>query len=214
MRSQSHVDALHNSPFPCIAMPVSGRAMPDSIDEQEGILSHSKFYSLLTISIIAIAAFLSIPVHAEPAPAGTDQIATGMVAVSKPVAETMTIPRSLLNRGLSLVGTRYRYGGTSPRNGVDCSGLMKIIYKKEGIALPHSARQQFKIGKPVNSGKLSPGDLVFFNTRGSVSHVGMYIGNGKFLHAANRKRGVRVDSLGSAYYNKRYIGARRILRTA
>ncbi|MHB1458985.1 MAG: C40 family peptidase [Armatimonadota bacterium] len=162
---------------------------------------HRKLHSMLIISIIGITSFFSIPAHAETASENTGS------------SKTMSIPHDLLNRGLSFVGTRYRYGGTSSR-GVDCSGLMKIIYQKEGIALPRSARQQFHIGKPVSSGKLSPGDLVFFNTRGFVSHVGMYIGNGKFLHAANRKAGVRVDSLGSMYYNKRFIGARRILRTA
>jgi peptidoglycan DL-endopeptidase CwlO len=114
----------------------------------------------------------------------------------------------LVSRARSWLGTRYVWGGSSSR-GVDCSGLTRLLYKSEGVNLPHSAKQQFKMGKPVAKSSLLPGDLVFFNTMGPISHVGMYIGNGKFIHAANRRAGVRTDSLGSAYYSKRFAGARR-----
>ena len=90
---------------------------------------------------------------------------------------------------------------------------MVILFKKEGIDLPHSAKGQYKLGKSVNKKDLKAGDLVFFNTRGSVSHVGMYIGSGKFIHAVDKKRGVRVDELNSDYYKKRFVGARRILKS-
>ncbi|MHB0999075.1 MAG: C40 family peptidase [Armatimonadota bacterium] len=126
------------------------------------------------------------------------------------ISRFITASKSLIGKALSWLGTRYVWGGISTR-GVDCSGLTKLLYQKEGIKLPHSAKQQFKLGKPVKSPNLAPGDLVFFNTRGPISHVGMYIGEGKFVHAANRRRGVRVDSLNAAYYSKRFAGARRYL---
>lgn len=116
--------------------------------------------------------------------------------------------KGLVGRAMQWLGTRYIWGGISTK-GVDCSGLTKLLYSKEGITLPRTAKQQFQQGRPVMKSALLPGDLVFFNTMGPITHVGMYIGNNKFVHAANPKRGVRIDSLSSAYYNKRYAGARR-----
>ena len=124
------------------------------------------------------------------------------------ISRIIAATRGLVSRAFSWLGTRYVWGGISTR-GVDCSGLTRLLYMKEGIRLPHSAKLQFKLGQAVVRASLLPGDLVFFNTRGPISHVGMYIGNGKFIHAANPRRGVRVDSLSSAYFSKRFAGARR-----
>lgn len=118
--------------------------------------------------------------------------------------------KSLVSRALGWLGVRYVWGGTSTK-GVDCSGLTQSLYKSQGIKLPHNAKAQFKLGKPVPRDALIPGDLVFFNTRGPLTHVGMYIGDGKFIHAANPRKGVRVDSLSSKYYSSRYAGARRYI---
>jgi cell wall-associated NlpC family hydrolase len=116
--------------------------------------------------------------------------------------------KKLVTRAMTYAGARYKWGGSS-RSGIDCSGLTRILYLAEGVKLPHNAKQQFKLGKPVPRQGLLPGDLVFFNTRGPLTHVGMWIGNGQFIHAASRMRGVRVDSLSKAYYAKRFAGARR-----
>ncbi|MCL6518569.1 MAG: C40 family peptidase [Armatimonadetes bacterium] len=124
--------------------------------------------------------------------------------VSRVIAGT----RNLISRAFSYVGGRYKWGGTS-RDGIDCSGLTRMLYLKEGIDLPHNAKMQFKLGKPVKKEDLLPGDLVFFNTRGPLTHVGIWIGNGQFIHAASRKRGVRIDYLSNPYYSKRFAGARR-----
>ena len=124
------------------------------------------------------------------------------------ISKIISATKGLIGRAVNWLGTRYIWGGISKR-GVDCSGLTRLLYLSEGITLPHSARLQFKIGQAVARMALLPGDLVFFNTTGPISHVGMYIGNGEFLHAANPKRGVRVDSLDSGYYSKRFAGARR-----
>lgn len=109
-----------------------------------------------------------------------------------------------------LIGVKYRYGGTTPE-GFDCSGFVRYVYKQLGIELPRSSREMIKIGRKVAKDELRPGDLVFFNTNGkSVSHVGIYMGNNKFVHSSTSK-GVVYTSLDSEYYAKRYVGARRIL---
>jgi len=126
------------------------------------------------------------------------------------VSRIVAVGKRLVSRAMSWKGVRYVWGGSSKR-GVDCSGLTQLIFAKEGIWLPHSASVQFKMGRPISRKGLLPGDLVFFNTRGPISHVGIYVGDGKFIHAANRRRGVRVDYLKSPYYSKRYAGARRYL---
>lgn len=117
---------------------------------------------------------------------------------------------SLINSALACQGMGYRRGGTS-RGGFDCSGFTRYIYAKQGINLPHSSAAQASIGQPVSKSELKPGDLVFFQTyRRGISHVGIYVGKNRFVHAATYRRGVRVDSLSGAYYNSRYRCARRI----
>ncbi len=108
-------------------------------------------------------------------------------------------------------GTPYRYGG-SARGGFDCSGFTSYLYRKKGISLPHSARGQFETGQHVDKNGMKAGDLVFFHTvTKGISHVGMYVGNGKFVHASSRRSGgVRVDNLNSGYYQERFRGARRM----
>ena len=108
-------------------------------------------------------------------------------------------------------GTPYRYG-SSGRGSFDCSGFTSYLYSKKGVSLPHSAKGQFQEGHQVSRGELKAGDLVFFHTVTSgISHVGMYVGDGKFVHCSSRRSGgVRVDNLDSGYYSKAYRGARRV----
>ncbi|MEO0249971.1 MAG: NlpC/P60 family protein [candidate division WOR-3 bacterium] len=130
-------------------------------------------------------------------------------------AEVVSVPKQaqgnpILRTALSLRGQPYRYGGTTSR-GFDCSGFTRYLYSKYGRNLPHSSAAQARVGKPVPKHHLRPGDLVFFRTRGRrISHVGVYIGNGKFIHASSARGRVRVDSLEKGYYKKRYAGARRM----
>jgi len=117
---------------------------------------------------------------------------------------------SLVSTALACRGTRYRRGGTS-RGGFDCSGFTCYVFSKYGIRLPHSSAAQARVGTPVPRNQLKEGDLLFFHTyRSGISHVGIYIGGNKFVHAARHGRGVTVDSLGSSYYAPRYRGARRV----
>ena len=115
-------------------------------------------------------------------------------------------------RALALIGAPYRFGGTSVERGFDCAGFVQHAYQSAGVDLPRTTGEQFEAGRPVERDELVPGDLVFFrNTyRKGLSHVGIYIGNNRFVHAASTGRKVRVDELTRSYYAKRYAGARRV----
>lgn len=119
----------------------------------------------------------------------------------------------LLNTAYSMLGVRYRYGSMS-RSATDCSGFTTQVFKAHGIKLPRTSREQSKHGASVAKSQLKQGDLVFFRTRGGsrVSHVGIYIGDGKFIHASSSGGSVRTDTLNSGYYDRRYAGARRVAK--
>ncbi len=111
-----------------------------------------------------------------------------------------------------LKNTPYVFGGNSPSFGLDCSSFTMYVYKKLGINLPRTARAQFNTGIPVDLKHLKVGDLVFFRTYARYpSHVGIYIGNGKFIHFSSMFHGLAISSLNNRYFRKRFIGARRVL---
>jgi len=107
------------------------------------------------------------------------------------------------------LGAPYRFGGSSIR-GLDCSAFVKKIYQFFGINLPRTAREQSYVGKRVPRDELEEGDLVFFHTRRAIGHVGIYVGNNEFIHASFRDKEVKIDSLESPYYDKRFIRAVRV----
>lgn len=118
----------------------------------------------------------------------------------------------VIRTALTCRGARYVRGGTSMR-GFDCSGLTRYVYSRWGIELPHYSVAQASYGKAVNKRELQPGDLVFFQTRGRrISHVGIYVGEKKFVHASTPRRGVIVSSLDQPYYASRFRTARRLLK--
>jgi len=127
--------------------------------------------------------------------------------------------RVALSRGPALVsyskrflGVKYSFGGQSTK-GFDCSGFTAYAFKFLGYNLPHSAAAQYKMGLKISKKELLPGDLVFFETyKKGISHVGIYIGNGKFVHASSGVGYVTITNLSESYYTKRYKGAARILR--
>lgn len=126
---------------------------------------------------------------------------------------------SILERGMSLIGTRYRFGGTSQASGFDCSGFIGYLFREEaGMNLPRSTREMIKVDAPkVARNKLKPGDLLFFSTngRGRVSHAGIYLGDNQFIHSSSRRSGgVRIDNLGDRYWSKTFIEAKRALAMA
>lgn len=111
----------------------------------------------------------------------------------------------------NFLGKPYVYGAEGPE-AFDCSGLTKHVYKKFNVDLPHYTGTQWGCGKGICKSELREGDLVFFNTTGKLSHVGIYIGGGKFIHAASKGSEVKVNSLNENYFKDRYAGARRILK--
>ena len=114
---------------------------------------------------------------------------------------------------LSLIGVDYRFGGNTPDQGLDCSGLIRYVFQQAtGLSLPRSAREQARVGESVSKDQLQPGDLVFFNTRRfQFSHVGLYIGDNRFIHAPSSGGAVQVVNLDNAYWQKAFNGARRIV---
>jgi cell wall-associated NlpC family hydrolase len=127
--------------------------------------------------------------------------------VGKPVAGG-----SLLAKAESFRGVRYSYGAMS-RSATDCSGFTSQVFRSVGVKLPRTSREQARVGAKVDKSGMAEGDLVFFRTtRGNrISHVGIYVGNGKFMHASSGKGRVRTDSLSSSYYAKRFVTARRVV---
>ncbi len=116
---------------------------------------------------------------------------------------------ALITAATLFLGAPYRLGGNSVR-GIDCSSYVRSIYSIFGIQLPRTAREQSYIGLVVNRANLKEGDLVFFNTRRALGHVGIYIGDNKFLHASYRSKAVKVDSLDTPYFHKRFVRAVRL----
>jgi len=109
----------------------------------------------------------------------------------------------------SRIGTPYRYGGSGP-DAFDCSGLVAYAYQQAGVALPRTAAQQYALARPLPRAELRPGDLVFFRWSGrEVSHVGIYAGDGKFVHAPQTGGQVRTANLDDEWYRERYAGAGR-----
>lgn len=118
--------------------------------------------------------------------------------------------KDLIATALAQQGVRYRWGGTS-RGGFDCSGFVQYTFRQHGVSLPRTAREQATRGTSISKGSLRAGDLVFFVTRGSyISHVGIYIGNNRFVHASSGGGRVRINQLSEGYYSKRYAGAKRV----
>lgn len=118
---------------------------------------------------------------------------------------------SVCDLAKSYLGTPYRWGGTTPK-AFDCSGFVRFLYAKLGVNLPRTARQQYKVGEKVTGALLQAGDLIFFDMmKGYVSHVGMYLGGGLFIHASNPHSGVKIDRLSKPVYSRHLVGARRYI---
>ena len=121
-----------------------------------------------------------------------------------------TLRQQLVATAQGFLGLPYRWGGTGAGEGFDCSGLTMAVYRLNGLNLPRTSREQFQVGRPVRPRDVNTGDLVFFETGGSrrVSHVGVYTGDGRFIHAPGPGKTVRSSSLSGSYYRSRFSGAR------
>ncbi|SNX29339.1 Cell wall-associated hydrolase, NlpC family [Polynucleobacter meluiroseus] len=133
--------------------------------------------------------------------------------VSDRLADSVSIKSDeLINRAMEVIGVRYRWDAQLPESGLDGSSFVGYVFKdKLGFLLPPKSTQLSRVGKPITRDELRPGDLVFFNTmRLTFSHVGIYVGDNKFIHSPSKGTSVRVDDLTSLYWDKRFDGARRI----
>lgn len=120
--------------------------------------------------------------------------------------------KELKKSAYGFLGTRYRFGGSS-RSGIDCSSFVQHVFRDLEVSLPRTAREQFEVGNAVAPGDLQKGDLIFFATYASYpSHVGIYLGNNKMIHASSRDRRVVISSLNTSYYRSRFLGAKRIAK--
>jgi cell wall-associated NlpC family hydrolase len=121
----------------------------------------------------------------------------------------------VLFQAIGLVGTPYKYGGNTPQSGFDCSGLINYVFlNSAGLKLPRTTRELIEINAPeVDQDRLLPGDLVYFDSNGGkVSHIGIYVGENRFVHAPSSGGTVRMDNLKSAYWQKHYVDAKRVLK--
>jgi cell wall-associated NlpC family hydrolase len=120
------------------------------------------------------------------------------------------IREKIVGKAKRYIGIPYRWGGNSPDEGFDCSGLTRAVYQLEGLDLPRTSRAQFSSGTPVKLKEIKKGDLVFFSSPGrdNISHVGIYVGDNKFIHAPGRDQTIRMDSLSNSYFQRCFQGAR------
>jgi cell wall-associated NlpC family hydrolase len=175
----------------------------------------SKIQQKLLALFIVVGLFQAPVVLAQSA--AEPEASNRITSVASQLASTVTSSvvdgtESLINNAMQLIGVRYRWGGNTPQSGLDCSGFVRYVFNDTfGFLLPRKSAQMSQVGLEIRKDELRPGDLVFFNTmRHAFSHVGIYVGDNKFIHAPSRGKSIRVDDMTKAYWEKRYNGARRM----
>jgi cell wall-associated NlpC family hydrolase len=172
-----------------------------------------KILTSLIASTILLMSFISVAI-ANPLTGEENLSASNQTISTEDVNKTSWSDRAreVLLNALSLSGIRYRSGGNTPDTGFDCSGFVRYVFKQAtSLTLPRSALAMSQLGTSVRKNELQPGDLVFFNTlKSAFSHVGIYVGNNRFIHSPRSGGVVRIDSLDSEYWVKHFDGAKRI----
>ena len=168
--------------------------------------------------VLAFAAFCTFSVHAAPAAASEELdnmlIDRGLLSQISQVGQNVSQRASeLVVNAMGFLGVPYKWGGSTAETGFDCSGFVVSVYRQSvGLLLPRKAEEQAAATQKIDQNDLQPGDLVFFNTmRRAFSHVGIYVGNGKFIHSPRAGSEVRVESMGGSYWQNRFNGARRVI---
>ena len=168
---------------------------------------------------LALAASLQAGTLAAQ-PNGASDVSTRAAAVKEALVKaTRTVQvgaHDLAVYALGLIGVAYRFGGETPDDGMDCSGLVRHVFQHvSGLVLPRTAKEMSRVGGSVALADLVPGDLVFFNTRRfAFSHVGIYVGDSRFIHAPRTGRDVEIANLDNSYWRQRFNGARRLVVAA
>jgi cell wall-associated NlpC family hydrolase len=170
-------------------------------------VKRSKFSTLLLAPALLAATFAVTPMawSTESVPAERNAALHALHNITDRAGD-------LAIRAMSMIGIRYKYGGNNPENGLDCSGLVRYVFKQAwGAELPRTAEEISRVGNNVDKNDLRPGDLVFYNTlRRGFSHVGIYLGDNKFIHSPAAGSSIRIESMDLSYWKKRFNGARRI----
>ncbi len=171
----------------------------------------------MRLAALCLTLLLTGAAHAAPAGSGDDMARfltdRGLLERIGEVGSQVEAKASeLVVNAMAFLGVPYRRGGTNFETGFDCSGFVRAIYEQTaGLVLPRKAEQQAAATQKIDKTELQPGDLVFFNTmRRAFSHVGIYVGNGKFIHSPKPGAEVRVEDMGVAYWARRFDGARRV----
>ena len=175
----------------------------------------------MRISVILLSLLLAHGAHAAPASSNDDMDRflsdKGLLGQIEQVRQSVSHKASeLVVNALGFLGVPYKRGGNNVETGFDCSGFVRAMYEQTvGLILPRKAEQQAAATEKIDRGDLQPGDLVFFNTmRRAFSHVGIYVGEGKFIHSPRAGGEVRVEDMGMSYWSRRFDGARRVNTTA
>lgn len=165
---------------------------------------------LISLAASSTAAAIEYPAQAE-IKAWAEAVATPDSALGLTVGSEAS---QLANQALGYLGIRYRFGGSSPETGFDCSGLVLNVFRNAiGLDLPRTAAEMARVGDRISRQELKPGDLVFFNTmRRAFSHVGIYLGDNRFVHAPATGGKVRIEKLSARYWTDRFNGARRLVQ--
>lgn len=163
-------------------------------------------FPLINGCLLALCFWLSTPAWS----AETDAGESGTAFVN--LHDFTEHASELAMRAMGLIGIHYKYGGNSPENGMDCSGLVRYVFKEaQGTSLPRTSEEISRLGQHIDTQDLQPGDLVFYNTlRRTFSHVGIYLGDNKFIHSPAAGGKVRIERMDVSYWKKRFNGARRI----
>lgn len=172
---------------------------------------------ILTLIFTCSTLFLGMAAHADNRTSQQDDgdALTRLLSDRGLLARAQDSATNLVDAAIGFLGIPYRFGGSTESSGFDCSGLVRAIYAQTvGKILPRSAAEQAAATTEIDKSELKPGDLVFFNTmRRTFSHVGIYIGNNKFIHAPRTGANVRVDDMNLSYWRSRFDGARRVEET-
>jgi murein DD-endopeptidase len=165
---------------------------------------------LKTLVLPVLLAATGLATGCANTPAAPAAVGSGRVAVEPRVADAH-VGGAIADVAMGMVGTRYRFGGTDPAEGFDCSGLVYYAYAQAGYAVPRTSQEMFRTARKIAVGEADPGDLMFFQDQTKLSHVGIYLGDGMFVHAPATGREVAVASLDSPYYQQHLVAVGRLL---
>jgi len=196
---------LDTSLFQTLAAPRPTRAAHDP-QRRKGLLT-----GLGLVAVVLLASCSSPPAR-RTAPANSEP-ANPAASRPRPSGTYNTVRNDVAMVALSLLDTPYAWGGRGPATGFDCSGLVAHVLREGGgLRVKGSAADLGRMSRPIDTTNVQPGDLVFFNTLGARhSHVGVYVGDGRFVHASNPRTGVRIDAMSNRYYAQRFEGAHSLL---